>query len=392
MSRRAPGHAPSRGRSRAGPRAGPGRAAQRRGPPCTPARRSSRAAPPGPVACVRRAQSARRTPGCRAAGSRGETPAGSNARPRGSSSSRCLLGLACCACLGRGGRQRRVQRVEERGAVRQPRGVLRVLLRDAGDQSLDPGRLGPPELGFLAVDVVHDLRDDAERAIVEPEARHERLEGAGIPLVRVLGLEHVEPELAWPRPVSLGGDELELRLRVDEPANEPRARDAIDVDPLPGYPRGTAGRLDAMSWRWVLRLPRTQPRLEPRDLFLGSPTARGPEKVDGDDVNEAPFQPVEIAHDLAAALGCVAQALRGRHDLAVIRVPSGAKQTPIWVSVRPSTKLASQTEASPPPATISRLCHWKSSTVSSDRGSTYTEFLIATAPRRCNLRPTLTRK
>src|SRR5437588_4932907 len=122
------------------------------------------------------------------------------------------------------------------GAVRQPRGVLRVLLRDAGDQSLDPGRLGPPEFRFLAVDVVHDLRDDAERAIAEPEARHERLEGAGVPLVRVLGLEHVEPELARPRPVPLGGDELELRLGVDEPANEPRARDAIDVAPLPGYP------------------------------------------------------------------------------------------------------------------------------------------------------------
>src|SRR5207249_2263809 len=132
----------------------------------------------------------------------------------------------------------------------------------------------------------------------------------------------------------LGGDELELRLGVDEPGNEPRARDAIDVDPLPGHPRGAAGRLGGMSWWWDLRLPRAQPRLEPRDLFVGRPAARGPEEVDGDDVGEA----------------------------------------------------------SPPPATISRLCHSKSSTVSSERGRTYTEFLIATAPRRCNLRPTLTRK
>src|SRR5438132_8780293 len=222
-------------------------------------------------------------------------PAGSTARRRGSSSSRCFLGLARCACLGRAGRQRRVQRVEQGGTVRQPRGVLRMLLRDAGDQALDPGRLGPPELRFLAVDVVHDLRDDAERTITEAEARNERLEGAGVPLVRVLGLEHVEPELARPRPVPLGGDELELRLGVDEPANEPRARDAIDVDPLPGYPGGAAGRLSGTSWRRDLSAWRAQPRLEPRDLFLGRPAARGPEEVDGNEPREAPFQPAQLS-------------------------------------------------------------------------------------------------
>src|SRR5205823_6932741 len=138
----------------------------------------------------------------------------------------------------------------------------------------------------------------AARASAGTEARHERLEGAGVPLVGVLGLEHVEPELARPRPVPLGGDELEPRFRVDEPANEPRARDAIDVDPLPGYPRGTAGRLGGMSWWWVLHLPRAQPRLEPRDLFLGCPAARGSEEVDGDEAREAAFQPAEIGRDL----------------------------------------------------------------------------------------------
>src|SRR5207247_9336913 len=101
---------------------------------------------------------------------------------------------------------------------------------------------------FRAVDVVHDLRDDAERMIAEPEARNERLEGAGVPLVSVLGLEHVESELARPRPVPLGGDELELRLRVDEPANEPRARDAIDVDALPGHPGGAAWSPGQRGW------------------------------------------------------------------------------------------------------------------------------------------------
>src|SRR5439155_1403314 len=108
---------------------------------------------------------------------------------------------------------------------------------------------------------------------------------------------------APPRPVPLGGDELEPRLRVDEPANEPSARDAIDVDPLPGHPRGTAGRLGGMSWCRDSSVRRAEPHLEPRDLFGRGLAARGPE-----------------------------------------------------------------------------------------RGRTYTEFLMATAPRRCNLRHTFTRK
>src|SRR5947207_2224330 len=91
-------------------------------------------------------------------------------------------------------------------------------------------------------------------------------------------------------------------------------------------PARAAGRPGGMRWWWVLRLPRAQPRLEPRDLFLGRPAARGPEEVDGDDVHEAPFQPAEIGRDLTAAVGCLAQALRVRHDLAVVRVPSGPKQ------------------------------------------------------------------
>src|SRR5205823_189853 len=138
------------------------------------------------------------------------------------------------------------------------------------------------------------------------------------------------------RPVPLGGDELELRLRVDEPANEPRARDAIDVDPLPGYPRSAAGRLGGMSWCRDLSVRRAQPRLELCDLFLGRTAARGPEEVDRYDLCEAPFQPVDVGCDLPPTVSPPAppvarhrlpQALRIRHDLAVIRVPSGAKQS-----------------------------------------------------------------
>src|SRR5437879_13679395 len=113
-----------------------------------------------------------------------------------------------------------------------------MLLRDASDQSLNPRGFGPPELRFLAVDVVHDLRDDAERAIAEAEARNERFEGAGVPLVSVLGLEHVEPELARPRPVPLGGDELKLPRAADGPAKKPRASQPIDATARPGCASG----------------------------------------------------------------------------------------------------------------------------------------------------------
>jgi len=126
--------------------------------------------------------------------------------------------------------------------VLKPRAVLRVLPRQTGDQPLHAGSFRPPEFRLLAVDVVHDFRDDAERAIGEAEARDEGLEGAGVPLVGVVGLEHVEAELARPRPVPLGDDELDLRLRVDEPGNQPRARNAIDVDPLPGHPGSSVRR------------------------------------------------------------------------------------------------------------------------------------------------------
>src|SRR2546422_11456482 len=126
---------------------------------------------------------------CQAAGSRAGTPAGSLARGQParpspcpsdcsalSSPSRRPLRLARCTCPGGGGRQRRVQGVEECCAARESRAVLRVLLRDARDQSLDPGGLGPPKLRFLAVDVVHDLRDDAERTVAQAEARDECLD------------------------------------------------------------------------------------------------------------------------------------------------------------------------------------------------------------------------
>ena len=151
--------------------------------------------------------------------------------------------------------------------------------------------------------------------------------------MRVLGLEHVEPDLARPRAVPVGGDELELRLGIDEPANEPRARDSIDVHPLPRHPCCAPG--SRCGGRRRRRLRPLEARLEPGELFVGGLTARGPEEVDGDDLRQAPLQAADVRRDLsspvdlptlAAAPQSLQQPLRVRLDLAVVRVPRCAKQ------------------------------------------------------------------
>jgi len=70
---------------------------------------------------------------------------------------------------------------------------------------------------------VDDLGEVPEARVVEAEALDQDLEGAAVPLVRVLGVEHVEAQLARPRAVVLGRDELEPRLGVDEPPDGPGA-------------------------------------------------------------------------------------------------------------------------------------------------------------------------
>src|SRR5262249_12119464 len=61
-------------------------------------------------------------------------------------------------------------------------------------------------------------------------------------------------------------------------------------------------------------------------------------------------------------------------------------------SERPSIRRASQTKASPPPSSISRSSHSKSSCASSLIGSTCTAFFTATAPMPCSRRQILTRR
>src|SRR5262245_65221235 len=133
-----------------------------------------------------------------------------------------------------------VEAIENRAAVCQPFFIVPVGHREARDQRLDARDLRPAELTVLQVDVVNDLRDGTERRIVEPEACQEDLEGALVPIVRELGLEHVEAELAGSRRVTLRDDELEARIGVDEAPDQPRAPDPVDVDTLASDPDAAA--------------------------------------------------------------------------------------------------------------------------------------------------------
>jgi len=77
---------------------------------------------------------------------------------------------------------------------------------------------------------VHDLGDGAERRIGEREPVEQRLERAAISGMCEFAVEHVEAQFALSRP-RLRIDELESRVAIDEPPNQPGARNAIDEDP-----------------------------------------------------------------------------------------------------------------------------------------------------------------
>src|SRR5262249_50881022 len=113
---------------------------------------------------------------------------------------------------------------------------------DSGDGPLEPGRLGATVLSVLEVDVVHHLRQRLKPRRPEPEARDQDLEGAAVTDVGELGLEHVEAQLAGSRAIRTRVHIAEACSAVDEPEDQPRAGDAVDVNPLPGDPGGGAWR------------------------------------------------------------------------------------------------------------------------------------------------------
>src|SRR5881394_3299709 len=129
-----------------------------------------------------------------------------------------------------------------------------MLPGDSPEQALDTGSLVAAELLVLAVNVVYHLADRAQRGVAQPKPPEQRLEGAAVPFVRVLGLEHVEAQLAPARRVTLGSHEFEPGRLIDEALDQPRARDAIhehaparDPRPPAHSPRSTGGTSPANS-------------------------------------------------------------------------------------------------------------------------------------------------
>ena len=87
-----------------------------------------------------------------------------------------------------------------------------------------------------------DFRDGAQRRVLQRTPLHQHLERAFVALVRELGLEHVEAQLAFVGAIAFAGYEFEARLGVDEPPYQPSAGNAIDVYALSRDPGPVAQR------------------------------------------------------------------------------------------------------------------------------------------------------
>ena len=144
----------------------------------------------------------------------------------------------------------------------------------------------------------------------------QHLEGAAIAAVRELALEHVEAQLARLGLVAARGHELEARLLIDEAADQPGRRDAIDLHAAAGDPGAVAERAGGrcgLCWRHGILL--LQDGLETRHQALRREAPVGAEEIDGDDGIELPAQARHLARHLGELTvgGFVALA---RRDLA----------------------------------------------------------------------------
>src|SRR5882757_2679296 len=122
----------------------------------------------------------------------------------------------------------------------EPRLVAPVSETERRDHVGDTRDLRSSELAVLHVDVVDDLGKGLDSWFANQKALDQYLERALVTLVRELGFEHIEGNLAVFQPVSLASDEFERSLRIDESPDEPSARNAIDVNVLPRDPRSTS--------------------------------------------------------------------------------------------------------------------------------------------------------
>ena len=370
---------PSRGRSRAARRAARARAARAPAPRRSPRARSSRAARRGRAACSRRARSDRRSRTCRAGGSTGEiaqrvgSPGRRLARARGAAVDELLPRSLRRKYLVEGVEHGRAAREARFVVGRAARRCRRSGARRRG--SLD-GRTSRPSGRCRG----RSLRSRASAGSSRPKAREQHLEGAAVAVVRVLGLEHVEAQLAALRAVAAGGHELEGRAVVDEAPDEPGAGDAIDVDALARDPASASGRR-----RWTASASHGSGLGRSRSARSRCVQA-GDESFDG----SRPGAPKKSIRTISSrrlrkrasaaplpsaprrrASACGTAPSRGR-TFAPRRQASGSplrargRNTPrTSSSVRPSTSRASQRDASPRSLWISRSTHSKSSRASS---------------------------
>src|SRR5260370_6290969 len=128
------------------------------------------------------------------------------------------------------------QVVEDRGPSLQALVVVLVARADPGDQRVDARCFGALEFAVLQIDVVNDFRDRPQPTGVGRQASDKNLECAAIALVRELGIEHVESDLALFRAIAARRNELEFRVGVDEALDKPRASHPIDMNPLASDP------------------------------------------------------------------------------------------------------------------------------------------------------------
>src|SRR3954471_1488607 len=202
-----------------------------------------------------------------------------------------------------------IEVVEHGAAARDPLRVVAIGRADPGNQGANAGRLLAPELLILEVDVVHDLPDGAQRRVAEAGAAQQDLKRAAVALVRELGFEHVEAQLAGLPPVAFGRQDLEPPLGVDEAADQPRGGDPVDVNARTGDPRAPVkigqSHRSPLVLLGDLRLCDSffaQPLLQAREQAIDCIAPVRPEKVDRDHVIVAGLEALKLRLALDALL------------------------------------------------------------------------------------------
>src|SRR3712207_4087899 len=107
--------------------------------------------------------------------------------------------------------------------------------RQSAQDDVQSGGLGSVEALVVEVGLVHDLGDPPQHRVGELVPAQDGLEGAVAVVVAEVDPAHVE-RCRVGRHLAELGDEHELGVRVEGPADEPGAGGAVDVHPGPGRP------------------------------------------------------------------------------------------------------------------------------------------------------------